>query len=142
MTLLQHTLETLSGRSPRASSDIGSGDWLFKLGINGGAPQTYSSDTFVVDGTVYDDLLGWSVGDYHEVTQDVDLTGMDFIVFSGVGQAPNGGPSGGWKFRVIVGGSIRYEYALDDTVFSFEDVKVPVSDLAGVQTISFRLVLV
>lgn len=148
MTLLQHDLTTLSGRSERQATEIGSGDWLFRLGIKGGAPFTYSGATFVVGGVTYSDHLGWQVGDYHQVEQIVNTTpenpsDMNVLSLKGEVQNPGGTPPGcEWVFQVIVAGFVNYQHTLTTSLFSLEDVKVPLFNLrGGIVSIQFRLIL-
>lgn len=122
---------------------VGTGDFLFALGPEDGPQFTYADDTFIVDGTPYDDLMGWRLGDYHEVSQDVDVTALDYIYLQGKGQNIDGTPTGtAWEFSIWVGGGKLAKRVLSEREISLNDVKAPVSHLVGVQTIKFRLELV
>jgi phage tail-like protein len=142
--LLRYSKSILTERIPNDGLlSIGSGDWLFSLGANDNTKFTYSQNTFVVDSITYTDHLGWKIGDYHQVSQNIDLSGMSWVWAEGKCQAPDGSPVGTrWKFSIIINGFEKAYRYLDERILDLSDVKAPVVNFTTSYDVIFRLELV
>jgi hypothetical protein len=128
-------------------------DYCFALGAEDGPQFSYSDDTFVEAGNTYQDLLGWRIGDFCEVSQFTEFgfpfTGADILKLDGWIQAPEGSPAGtAWEFVITIddGGGLVVEkerWRLDSRRLNFSDLAIETyAELIGDWTIKFRLELV
>ncbi len=82
-------------------------------------------------------------GDYAEVAQTLDLTGMSFVRFAAALRGPSVAPvRGSWRFAVLLGGVEQYSEPLPvGTLQTRFDRVLDVSKRSGLADLSFRLEL-
>ena len=103
--------------------------------------EVIGGNEFHVDANAYQELHGWSIGDYSEISQDIDLTGMDSITGSFRGQCYEDFLGERWIFSILIDGEVRAHRVIDSRNLVFTDVKAPVPDITSTVTVTFRLQL-
>lgn len=121
---------------------------LFALAPEAGPKFSYSSETFIEDGNVYQDLLGWTIGDFSEVSQLCDPTDNDGIRLKGLLQSVDKAPAGtAWLFTITQTNGfltvLHYSTKLKNKRTDLSDVLISTNSLGGFAgRLIFRLELV
>lgn len=120
------------------------GEWVFCLGIQGRSdlhPYYHSEEQL---GELYEIPYGMKAGDKEDVSQDIDLTGVNIVRFAGFMKLPTEAPPNhAWELSLIVGGvkksRMRISKKRQRTRY---DMAANVSKLDGLHKVAFRLELV
>ena len=108
----------------------------------GGVSQSRADTGFGVDysftlGAYVEKTDDVDVGDYAEIAQSVDCTGVDLITFK-LGGA--GVSDGSWKLTVLVGSHTFIDETMTgSTEFDYVRRVLNVTNLTGAQTLKFKL---
>jgi len=142
-TLLNYSKSIYSNRRPRTGSyAVGTGDYMFSLSPEIGVKTQYAIDTFIINSVTYTNHFGWKIGDYHSVSQSIDLTGWEYVTISGkMKYLEASPPSTVWKFKIEIDDLEVVSQELNSRLVSLADFKCPVFFYTGTHKITFNLEL-